>query len=49
MARMWHASYGQHLSGQRCRTFWMQTTGTTLTAGQTVQRSACVDACRGQP
>ena len=34
MARMWHASDGQHLSGQRCRTFWMQTSGTALLAAE---------------
>jgi hypothetical protein len=34
----WHACgvppMGQHLSGQRCRAFWMQTSGTALLAAE---------------
>jgi hypothetical protein len=29
---MWHASDGRHLSGQRSRAIWMQTTGAALLA-----------------
>jgi hypothetical protein len=31
---MWRASDGQHLSGQRYRAIWMQTSGTALLAAE---------------